>query len=167
MDDYPYATLGANGWLRCDGLHHPGFPTLLWDMLYHFGHTGTPVYHGLPKCEFGCGRYEVHVDILAHLSDPGMTTRFSTAIGDDLDDTLERVAHQALTEFCERHLPGLIGIAVALFPIQNEGNTTWSERLAAVGDPERPTYHTGWAFTARYAQHMSTMFQDVTMTGDY
>jgi hypothetical protein len=107
------------------------------------------------------------VDILAHLSDPGMTTRFSTAISDDLDDTLERVAHQALTEFCERHLPGLIGIAVALFPIQNEGNTTWSERLAAVGDPERPTYHTGWAFTARYAQHMSTMFQDVTMTGDY
>jgi hypothetical protein len=39
--------------------------------------------------------------------------------------------------------------------------------LAAVGDPERPTYHTGWAFTARYAQHMSTMFQEVTTTGDY
>jgi hypothetical protein len=74
MVDYPYATLGANGWLRCDGLHHPDFLTLLWDMLYHLGHTGTPVYHGFPKCEFGRGRYEVHVDILAHLSDPGMTT---------------------------------------------------------------------------------------------
>jgi hypothetical protein len=46
MDDYPYDTLGADDWLRCDGLHHPGFLTLLRDVLRHFGHTGTPVYHG-------------------------------------------------------------------------------------------------------------------------
>jgi hypothetical protein len=26
MDDYPYATIGADGWFRCDGLHRPGFP---------------------------------------------------------------------------------------------------------------------------------------------
>jgi hypothetical protein len=25
----------------------------------------------------------------------------------------------------------------------------------------------GWAFTARYAQHMSSMFQEVTTTGVY
>jgi hypothetical protein len=29
MDDYPYATLRANEWFRCDGLHRPRFPTLL------------------------------------------------------------------------------------------------------------------------------------------
>jgi hypothetical protein len=29
--------------------------------------------------------------------------------------------------------------------------------LAAVGDPKCPTYHTGWAFTACYTQHMSSM----------
>jgi hypothetical protein len=41
-------------------------------------------------------------------------------------------------EFCEHHLSGLNGTIVALygtvvdlFPIQNEGNTSWSERLAA------------------------------------
>jgi hypothetical protein len=57
---------------------------------------------------------------------------------DDLDDTLERATHQALMEFCEHHLSGLNGTIVALydttvdlFPIQNEGNTSWSERLAA------------------------------------
>jgi hypothetical protein len=48
MDDYPYATLGADGWFRCDGLHRPGFPTLLRDVLHRFGYTGLPAYHGRP-----------------------------------------------------------------------------------------------------------------------
>jgi hypothetical protein len=93
MYDYPYATLGADGWLRCDGLHRPGFLTLLWDVLHHLGHTGTPAYCGRPYHEFGRGRYEVHVDIPTHPSDPGMTAWFTTATSDDLDDTLERAAH--------------------------------------------------------------------------
>jgi hypothetical protein len=29
MDNYPNATLRADGWLRCDGLHRPGLLTLL------------------------------------------------------------------------------------------------------------------------------------------
>jgi hypothetical protein len=87
-----------------------------------------------------------------------MTAWFTTATGDDLDDTLERVAHQALPEFCECHLPGLADTVIPLFPIQNKGNTVWSERLAAVGYPEHSTYHVGWAFTTRCAQHMGSMF---------
>jgi hypothetical protein len=98
------------------------------------------------------------VGIPAHPSDPGMTAWFTTASGNDLDHTLERVTHQALTEFSERHLSGLAGTTIALFPIQNEGNTVWSERLAVVGDPERLAYHAGWVSTACYAQHMSSMF---------
>jgi hypothetical protein len=96
-----------------------------------------------------------------------MTARFSTTTGVDLDDTLERAAHLALTEFCELHIPSLAGTAIALFPVQNEGNTTSSERLAAVGNPEHSAYHAGWAFMAPYAQHMSSMFQEVTATGAY
>jgi cell division protein FtsB len=80
---------------------------------------------------------------------------------------LERAAHQTLMEFCEHHLPGLVDTTIAMFPIQNEGNTAWSECLVAVGDPERLAYNAGWAFTARYAQHMSSMFQEVTVTGAY
>jgi hypothetical protein len=166
MDDYPYATLGADRWLRFHGLHHPSFPTLLRDVLHHFGHTETPVYHGCPYCEFGRGHCDVHMDILAHPSDPGMTAWFTTAT-DELNDTLERAAHQALTEFREHHLSSLVSTAIALFPIQNEGNVAWSECLASVGDPERLTYHVGWAFTARYAQHMSSIFQEVMTPGAY
>jgi hypothetical protein len=165
MDDYPYATLGADRWLCCDGLHRPGFPTLFQDVLHHFGHTGTPAYCGHPYCEFGRGCCEVHVDVLAHPSNLGMTAWFTTATGDDLDDTLERAAHQTLMEFCERHLSCLTGTTIAMFPAQNEGNMAWSERLAAVGNLERSAYHAGWAFTACYTQHMSSMFQEVTATG--
>jgi hypothetical protein len=73
MDDYPYTTLRADRWLRCDGLHRPGFLTSLRDVLHRFGHTGLPAYHGHPYREFGYGCCEVHVDIPARLYDPGMT----------------------------------------------------------------------------------------------
>jgi chromosome segregation ATPase len=36
-----------------------------------------------------------------------------------------------------------------------------------VGDPERSAYHMGWEFKARYAQHMSSMLQEVAATGAY
>jgi hypothetical protein len=91
-----------------------------------------------------------------------MTAWFTTARGDDLDDTLERAAHQALTEFCERHLPVHGDTAIALLPVQNEGNTVWSEPVTAISDPESPTHRAGWALTARYAQHVSSMLQEVT-----
>jgi hypothetical protein len=144
MDDCPYATLGADGWFRCDGLHRPGFPTLLRDVLHRFGYMGFPTYHGRPYHQLGLGRCKVHVDILAHPTDPTMTAWFTTARGDDLDDTLERAAHQALTEFCERHLPVLGDTTLALLPVQNEGNTVWSERVTAISDPSfRPTMRVG------------------------
>jgi hypothetical protein len=164
MDDYPYATLGANGWFRCDGLHRPGFPTLLWDILHRFGYTGLPAYRGRPYCQFGLGRCKVHVDIPAHPTDPTMTAWFTTARGDDLDDTLKRAAHQALTEFCERHLPVLGDTAIAMLPIRNEGNAVWSERMTAISDPEFLTHHAGWALTARNTQHASSLVQEVTAT---
>jgi hypothetical protein len=94
-----------------------------------------------------------------------MTAWFTTARGDDLDDTLERAAQQPPTEFCEHHLPILGDTAIALLPNRNEGNAVWSERVATVGDPEFSTHHAGWALTARYAQHMSSLLHEVTATG--
>jgi hypothetical protein len=165
MDDYPYATLRADGWFRCDGLHRPRFPTLLQDVLHRFGYTGFPAYRGRPYRQFGLGRCKVHVDILAHPTDPTMTGWFTTARLDDLDDTLERAAHQALMEFCERHLPVLGDTTIALLPGWNEGNAVWCESVAAISDPESPNHHAGWALTACYAQHVSSLLQEVMATG--
>jgi cell division protein FtsB len=85
--------------------------------------------------------------------------------GDDLDDTLERAAHQALTEFCERHLPVLGDTTIALLPVRNEGNVVWGERVTAINDPKFLTHHAGWALTARYTQHVSSLLQEVIATG--
>jgi hypothetical protein len=167
MDDYPYATLGADGWFRCDRLHHTGFPTLLQDVLHRFSYTGFPMYRGHPYCQFRLGRCKVHVDIPAHPTDPTMTAWFTTARGDDLDDALERATHQALTEFCERHLPVLSDTSIALLPIWNEDNAVWSERVTAIMGPELPTHHAGQALTTRYAQHMRSLLQEVTAMGTH
>jgi hypothetical protein len=105
------------------------------------------------------------MDVPAHPTDLTMVAWFTTARGDDLDDTLERAAHQALTEFCECHLPVLGDTALVLLSVRNEGNAVWSERVTAIGDPECPTHHAGWALTARYAQHVSSLLQEVTATG--
>jgi hypothetical protein len=80
------------------------------------------------------------VDIPAHPTNVTMMAWFTTARSDDLDDTLKRVVHQRLMEFSESHLPVLGDTAIALLPIQNEGNTVWSERVADIGDPELPTH---------------------------
>jgi hypothetical protein len=165
MDDYPYATLGADGWFCCDGLHRTRFLSLLRDVLHRFSYTGLSVYRGCPYHQFGLGRYKVHVDIPAHPTDQTITAWFTTARGDDLDDTLERAAHQTLMEFCEHHLPVLSDSAIALLPMQNECNAVWSERVAVIDDPELSTHHAGWALTARYAQHMSSLLQEVTVAG--
>jgi hypothetical protein len=37
--------------------------------------------------------------------------------------------------------------------------------MATIGNPELLTHHAGWALTARYAQHMSSLLQEVTATG--
>jgi hypothetical protein len=89
---------------------------------------------------------------------------FTTARGDDLDDTLDRVVHQALTEFCERHMPVLGDTTITLLSVRNEDNAVWSECVAAIGDPELLMHHAGWALAARYSQHVSSLLQEVTTT---
>jgi chromosome segregation ATPase len=34
--------------------------------------------------------------------------------------------------------------------------------VTAISDPKFPTHHAGWALTARYAQHVSSLLQEVT-----
>jgi hypothetical protein len=94
-----------------------------------------------------------------------MTAWFTMTRGDNLDDTLERAAHQALMEFCECHLLVLSDTAIALLPLRNEGNAVWSECVAVIGNPELPTHHVGSALMARYVPHVSSLLQEVTATG--
>jgi hypothetical protein len=67
MRDYSYCTF-ENGHLRIRGLHHHGFPLLLWDALVQTGYGDrAPEYysrlyeeHSLQRCEvYYYGRYPV------------------------------------------------------------------------------------------------------------
>jgi hypothetical protein len=149
MDDYTYTTFGANGWLRYDGLHRPGFPTLFQDVLYHFSHTRTPAYRGHLYPDFGRGRCEVHVDVPAHPSDPGMTVWFTTATGDDLDDTLDRATHQTLMEFYEHHMSSLASIAIACPLFRTRA--TWRGASAWPLWVTLSVRHTTWGGHSRHA----------------
>jgi hypothetical protein len=88
MDNYPYATLGADGWFRCDRLHNPDFPTLLQNVLHCFGYMRTPRVPWPPVPSVRAWALKVLVDILTHPTDLTMSAWFTTARGDDLDDTL-------------------------------------------------------------------------------
>jgi hypothetical protein len=105
------------------------------------------------------------MDIPSRPTDPTLMAWFTMVRGDDLDDTLERAAHQDLTEFFERHLLVLDGTAIALLPVRNKGNAEWSECMASVGDPELPTHLVGWALTVRFSQHVSSLLQEVMAMG--
>jgi chromosome segregation ATPase len=37
--------------------------------------------------------------------------------------------------------------------------------VTAISDPEFPTHHAGWVLTTRYAQHVSSLLQEVMTTG--
>jgi hypothetical protein len=60
---------------------------------------GLLLYRGRPYRQFRLGHCNVHVDIMAHPTDPTMTAWFTMARGDDLNDTLESATNHALMEF--------------------------------------------------------------------
>ena len=153
MDDYPYCHFGQDGLLHTDGLHRLGLTTLLWDVLRRFGYDSPPTYRGRQFREFGLGRCEVHVDIPSNPAHPDWMAWSTCVRGRDMEDTLERAAQQALTEFCGRHLPDTARTPVALFPIQDQGNPRWQERIAAVCDTRQPGHQPRLALLAQYAQH--------------
>jgi hypothetical protein len=75
-------------------------------------------------------------------------------IGVELDETVEQTAHVALTSLCESRLVDTAAMAITLFPIRNQEDPVWKQRLEAVSNPEGPHFHPGMAALAGYAQHM-------------
>jgi hypothetical protein len=96
MDAYPCCHVGPDGLLTTDGLHRPGFPRLLWDVMQRFGYVEKPDYHGRVFHKFKIGRCEVHVDIPLNAKQPSWMAWSTSATGHDMSNTLEMVAHQAL-----------------------------------------------------------------------
>jgi hypothetical protein len=56
------------------------------------------------------------------------------AIGDDMDDAIEKAAHMALTALCSQNLAATMATPISLYPIQDRPDTKWKARMDEVGN---------------------------------
>jgi hypothetical protein len=151
MENYPHVTITADGSLCSMGQHHPGFPRVLYDALCQLGYNGdAPVYRGRMSMSHGQDKCEVNVVIPLNPTEPWK----ATVIGVKLNETIEQTAQVALTSMCETRLIDTVAMPIALFPIRNQEDPVWKQRLEAVSNPEGPHFYAGMAALAEYAQHM-------------
>jgi hypothetical protein len=151
MDNYPHVTIAAYGSLCSTCQHRPSFPRVLYDALRQLCYDGDAhVYRGRMSMAHGQDKCEVNMVIPLNPMEPWM----ATAIGVKLDETVEQTAQVALTSLCETHLTDTAAMPIALFPICNQENPVWKQRLEAVPNPEGPHFHAGMAALVGYAQHM-------------
>jgi hypothetical protein len=148
MDNYPHVTIAEDGSLCSTGQHHPGFSRVLYDTLRQLGYNGdAPVYCGHMSMAHGQDKCEVNVVIPLNQTEPWM----ATVIGVELDETVEQTAQVALTSLCETRLTDTTTMPIVLFPIRNQGDPVWKQRLEPMSNPEGPHFHTGMAALAGYA----------------
>jgi hypothetical protein len=151
IDSYPHVTIVEDGSLSSTGQHRPGFLRVLYDALRQLGYNGdAPVYRGRMSMSHGQDKCEVNVVIPLNPMEPWMTT----VIGVELDETVEQTAQVALTSLCETRLTDTAAMPIALFPIRNQEDPMWKQRLEAVSNPKGPHFHAGMAGLVGYAQHM-------------
>jgi hypothetical protein len=132
---------------------------VLYDALCQLGYNGdAPVYHGRMSMAHGQDKCEVNVVIPLNIMEPWM----ATVIGIEQDETVEQTEQVALTSLCESRLADTAAMPIALFPIRNQEDPMWKQRLEAVFNPEGPHFHVSMAALAGYTQHM---FNLQTSTG--
>jgi hypothetical protein len=82
--------------------------------------------HGQDRCE-------VSVAIPLNPTEPWM----ANVIGVELDETIEQTAQITLTSLCESCLTYIAVMLMTLFPIRNQDDPVWKQRLEAVLDSPR------------------------------
>jgi hypothetical protein len=132
MGDYSYYTF-ENSHLCTRGLHRHDFPLLLWDALVQTGYWDrAPEYYGWLYEEHGLQRCEVYVDILSHPVFTNGSPWSTWAIGADMDDAMEKVAHIALIALCSQNLVVTAGTPISVYPIQDRSDPEWKVRMDEV-----------------------------------
>jgi hypothetical protein len=120
---------------------------VLYDALLQLDYNGKiPIYHGHMSMAHGQDKCEVSVVIPLNPTEPWM----GTVIGVRLDETVKQMAQVTLTSLCESRLADTAVMPIALFPIRNQEDPMWKQRLEAVSILEGPRFYTGMAVLAEY-----------------
>jgi hypothetical protein len=102
---------------------------VLYDALRQLGYDGdAPVYRGRMSMAHGQVKCEVNMVVPLNSMEPWMTT----VIRVELDETVEQTAQVALTSLCETRLADTAAMPITLFPIHNQEDPVWKQRLEAV-----------------------------------
>ncbi|GJM94658.1 hypothetical protein PR202_ga11326 [Eleusine coracana subsp. coracana] len=137
MDEHGFELFQHDGWRYTTGLHHRGFPTLLWEMLRALGYEEQPMYRGRETRRHGVPFAEVHLSVSPHPRNPDLAGMESTVTVGSLREGLERVAHRALTHFCGRN-----------------------GRVRRVSRDDYPEYHTGYHRVAHYSEYLLNLDEE-------
>jgi hypothetical protein len=134
---------------------------MLYDTLLHLGHNGDiPVYRGRMSKAHGQDRCEVNMTLPLSLTEPWGTTVISV----ELDETVEQAAHVALTALCESRIDDTIAMQIMLFPIHEQEEPMWRQRLQDVTDPEDPHFHANMVAMTKYVQYMFNLQRNTVKT---
>jgi hypothetical protein len=122
--------------------------------------TSAPLYHCRPIQAHGLNICEVRVEIPFGPTAPW--TR--PIIGSEIDDTIEKMAHVALTSLCERILATTAAMSIALFSIHDQGDPMWQQCLTVVSDTESPHFSTSWVEMAKYSRYLFNLQHNTSKT---
>jgi hypothetical protein len=86
-------------------------------------------------------------------------------IGSEPDTGVELMVHIALTSLCENHLVTTAALPIALFPIWNQENPVWQQRVEALSNLRGPHFLAGMSSLARYAQYLFNLQHNIARTG--
>jgi hypothetical protein len=121
-------TVDVQVWTQLKCLEEGGFPAVLWDTLKDFGYTAYPEY---PTREFMTTgqllRWEVKVKIPMCPTHPAWEEWEVKAQELNLADTVQKVAFEALTTFCEKHVDLVATTATKVIPLPEQHSGRWIE----------------------------------------
>ncbi|GJM96140.1 hypothetical protein PR202_ga12953 [Eleusine coracana subsp. coracana] len=161
MDEHGFELFQHDGWRYTTGLHHRGFPTLLWEMLRALGYEEQPSYRGRETRRHGVPFAEVHLSVSPHPRNPDLAGMESTVTAGSLREGLERVAHQALTHFCGRNVAALSGTPFEMIPIWHQADPVWQRRVRRVSRDDYPEYHAaGYHRVAHYSEYLLNLDEE-------
>jgi hypothetical protein len=118
MDNIGSTSANVEAWTLVNYLEEGGFPALLWDTLKDFGYTAYPEYSTrevMTTCQLI--RCEVKVKIPMCPSNPAWEEWECKAQGQNLTDTVHKVALEVLTTFCGKHPDVVAGTADKVIPV--------------------------------------------------
>jgi hypothetical protein len=131
MDAAESASADVETWTLVNYLEEGGFPALLWDTLKDFGYTAYPEYSTREVMTIGqLLRCEVKVKISMCPTNPAWEEWECKAQGQNLADTVQKAALEALTTFCGKHPGEEAGSTAKVIPVPERHTVSCVEREA-------------------------------------